>query len=323
MAFNELRAISTFVKAAELGSLRKAAGEQGVSPQAASQSLTQLELHLGVRLFHRTTRKLSLTDEGEEFLATAKPGLHTLERALLGARKGSEGVAGPLRIVGPRSTMLQVLPPVLEEFCKLHPEVRPDVQLDDKLGNWVESRVDVGFRAGSPPDTGVIARRLMPLQLIVCASPGYLLAHGTPTSIDDLVNHRCSGFRSPQMPNERPWDFKVGNEIVSRMIPAVFTTNDLDVEASAVVAGEVIGQIDGVTATPLVRSGALIPVLGQHMVDHLGLYIYYGSRVALPKRIRAFIDLAVERLVDNDRFFLHPHELMANIPVKKPRRRAA
>lgn len=319
MAFNELRAIATFVKAAELGSLRKAAGDQGVTPQAASQSLTQLESHLGVRLFHRTTRRLSLTDEGEAFLAAARPGLQTLQRALHSARKGSEEVSGPLRIVGPRSMMVQILPPILDEFCKRHPDVRPDVQLDDKIGNWVESRVDVGFRIGSSPDSGVIARRLLPLQLVVCASPAYLLAHGTPTSIDDLANHRCSGFRSPSIPNVRTWDFKVGEEIVSRTVPAVFTTNDLDVEANAVVAGEVIGQLDGVTATPLVRSGALVPILGQHMVDHLGLYIYYGSRVALPKRVRAFIDLAVERLVDNDQFFLHPHELTPQ--TRKTKRR--
>jgi DNA-binding transcriptional LysR family regulator len=321
MAFNELRAIAVFVKAAELGSLRKAAEDQGVTPQAASQSLTQLESHLGVRLFHRTTRRLSLTDEGEAFLAAAKPGLHTLQRALHSARKESEGISGLLRIVGPRSMMLRILPPLLAEFCKLHPDVRPDVQLDDRLGNWVESRVDVGFRIGSQPDSGVIARRLLPIQLVVCASPAYLLAHGTPAGIDDLANHRCSGFRSPSAPAVRTWDFKVGQEIVSRTVPAVFTTNDLDVEAGAVVAGEVIGQLDGVTATPLVRSGALVPVLGEHAVDHLGLYVYYGSRVALPKRVRAFIDLAIESLVDNDQFFLHRHEL--NPPIRKVRRKPA
>src|SRR6218665_2052207 len=178
MAFNELRAISTFVKAAELGSLRQAAISQGITPQAASQALTQLEAHLGLRLFHRTTRSLSLTEEGQAFLDAAQPGLATLQRALHGAQRGREAIAGPLRIAAPRSIMLPMLWPVLEAFCQRHPEVEPDVQLDDRIGNWVEERVDVGFRAGTPPAEGVIARRLLSLQLIVCAAPGYLERHG-------------------------------------------------------------------------------------------------------------------------------------------------
>ena len=104
MAFNELRAIATFVKAAELGSLRQAALAQAITPQAASQALTQLESHLGIRLFHRTTRRLSLTEAGRLFLHDAQPGLATLQRALVGARRGQEEIAGPLRIVGPRAT---------------------------------------------------------------------------------------------------------------------------------------------------------------------------------------------------------------------------
>jgi len=309
MAFNELRAISTFVKAAELGSLRQAAAAQAITPQAASQALVQLEQHLGVRLFHRTTRSLSLTQEGEQFLAAAQPGLSTLQRALHGARRGREEIAGPLRIVAPRSIMLEVLWPVLEEYCRRHPQVDPDIQMDDRIGNWVEDRVDVGFRAGAPPEGGVISRRIMPLQLVVCASPAYIAQHGAPATIDDLAQHRCSGFRHATTGKAMPWEFKVGEEIVARIIAASLLTNDVDLEARAVVAGQAIGQLIGVTAAPLVRSGQLVPLLTAHVTDHLGLYVYYGSRSAQPARARAFIDLAVERLAGNAQFFLQPHEL--------------
>lgn len=309
MAFNELRAIATFVKAVELGSLRQAATAQAITPQAASQALAQLEGHLGVRLIHRTTRRLSLTEEGQQFLDAAQPGLATLQRALHGARRGRDEIAGPLRIVATRSLMLPVLWPVLAEFCERHPDIEPDVQLDDRLGNWVEDRVDVGFRAGTPPADGVISRRLFPLQLVVCATPGYLARYGTPRHIDDLAQHRCSGFRHPATNKVMPWEFKVGAEIVARDFAPVLCTNDVELEANAVLSGHAIGQLVGVTAAPLVRSGQLVPVLTEHVAEHLSLYLYYGSRIAQPARVRAFIDLVVERAAGNAAYFLEPHEL--------------
>lgn len=311
MAFNELRAIATFTQAAELGSLRQAAVAQGITPQAASQALAQLEAHLGVRLFHRTTRRLSLTEEGQRFLAAAAPGLQALQRALHVARQGTDAIAGPLRIVAPRSVMLPLLWPVLDEFCARHPDVAPDVQLDDRIANWVQERMDVGFRAGTPPGDGVIARRLLPLPLIVCAAPAYLQRHGVPRTLDDLARHRCSGFRNAGTGKPMAWEFDIGGEIVTRDIATVFMANDVELEADAVVAGHCIGQLDGVTAAPLIRAGRLVPLLTAHVATHRALYLYYGSRVAQPARVRAFIDLAVERVAGHAGWVLNAQELAA------------
>ena len=323
MAINELRAICNFAKAAEMGSLRQAAAAQGITPQASSQLLGQLESHLGVRLFHRTTRSLSLTEEGRQFLASAQPGLATLQQAIQGARRGGEAMAGPLRIVAPRSILLEVVWPVITEFCRRHPQVEPDVQLDDRIGNWVEDRVDVGFRSGYPPEGGVVARRLLSLQLIVCASPAYIARHGAPTCIADLAQHRCSGFRHAATGKPMPWEFQVGDDIVARDILPAFCTNDIEVEARAVLGGHAVGQLVGTTDAPLVRSGHLVPLLPQHVAQHLGLYVYYGNRKALPERVRAFIDLAVEMLANNPAYALTPQELgLAQAePVRTPRAR--
>ena len=320
MAINELRAIANFAKAAELGSLRQAAAAQGITPQASSQLLVQLESHLGVRLFHRTTRSLSLTEEGRQFLASAQPGLATLQHAVQSARRGREAMAGPLRIVAPRSIMMEVVWPVLDEFCRRHPQVEPDVQLDDRLGNWVEDRVDVGFRSGYPPEGGVVARRLLTLQLIVCASPAYIARHGAPASIDELAQHRCSGFRHPGTGKPMPWEFRVGDDTVARHIEPAFCTNDIEAEARAVLGGHAVGQLVGFTAAPLVRSGQLVPLLTQHVAEHLALYVYYGSRTALPARVRAFIDLTVEMVANNPALVLAPHEL-APAQARPTRRR--
>ena len=150
MAINELRSVSTFIKAAELGSLRKAALELGISPQAASKALAQLEAHLDARLFHRTTRVMSLTDAGQRLLEDVQPSVLGLQRALQNARTARDDFAGPLRIAGPRTTFQPILWRLVEEFCDLHPGIQPDVLLEDRVGNWVEDRVDVGFRLVLP-----------------------------------------------------------------------------------------------------------------------------------------------------------------------------
>ena len=114
-----------------------------------------------------------------------------------------------------------------------------------------------------------------------------------------------------------PWDFKVGEETVSRTLPAAFCSNDIEIEARAVVAGQAIGQLLGTTAAPLVRAGKLLPLLPRHVADHMALYVYYGSRTAQPARVRAFIDLAVEMVAGNTAFFLAPHELeLGSAPAK-------
>lgn len=309
MPINEMRAIATFAKAVELGSLRKAASVQGMSPQAASQALAQLEQHLGVRLLHRTTRNIALTDEGQQFLEAAQPALNALERALQGVRSSRDERAGPLRIVGPRSTFLPVLWSLVDEFCRDNPGVQPDIQLDDRIGNWVQDRVDVGFRIGSQPEEGVIGRRLFPLQLIICASPTYLAKHGAPDSLNDLATHRCSVFRHPNTGRLLPWTVKINNEVVRIDISPALTTNDSELETEAVLSGQVIGQLAGISAAAHIRSGRLVPLLAEHVSDQSSVFLYYGSRTAVPTRVRAFIDLALERLGDSTDYALGAKEL--------------
>lgn len=306
---NELRSISTFVRTAELGSLSKAAEAQQISPQAASKALGQLEAHLGVRLFHRTTRSMSLTEEGQRFLEAAQPSLIGLQRALLGVRQTQENIAGPLRIVGPRTVLQPILGPVLDEYSRLYPEVQPDVQLDDRIGNWVEDRVDIGFRLGHTPQEGLIARRLFPLQLIICASPTYLRKHGVPHRLHDLGSHRCSAFRSSNNGRIAPWRVRVGENIQEQYVIPAFSTNDEDFELRTVLTGAIVAQLAAPTAAPHIRAGRLVPLLVDYISDAYSLYLYYGSRTAQPARVRCFIDLAVERLTDSRDFVLSSEEL--------------
>jgi DNA-binding transcriptional LysR family regulator len=299
------------VTAAQLGSLRKTAAALNISPQAASQALAQLEQHLNVRLFHRTTRSMALTDEGRRFLEEAQPSLLGLRRALQTARQAKDEISGPLRIVGPRSTFQPVLWRLIDEFCQQYPGIVPDVLLEDRVGNWVEDRVDVGFRLGLSPHEGVIARRLFPVQLVICASADYLRTYGAPESVAALQAHRCSVFRNPGTGRIVPWRVKSGDDEVQQPVVPAICTNDEILELRAVLAGRVIGQLAGVTAAPYIRSRQLVPLLVEHMPDRYSYFVYYGSRSAQPARARAFIDLAVKRLVDNSEYVLSTKELRA------------
>jgi DNA-binding transcriptional LysR family regulator len=182
--------------------------------------------------------------------------------------------------------------------------VQLDARFDDQFTDLVADRADVGFRGGSPPAGGTIARRLAPIQLIVCASPDYIGRHGAPQSIEELAAHRCTGYRRANTGKQAPWEFLIGNEIVYRDIAVALCTNDIDAEMDAVLSGLAIGQLGGFSAVPHIRSGRLVPLLTQHITQRESIYIYYRHRTEQPLRVRTFIDFMIERLADNEALFL-------------------
>lgn len=312
MSFNELRAIETLAKAVAAGSIRKAALAQGVTPQAASHAIAQLERHMGVRLLHRTTRNLAVTEEGRHLLDQALPALATLKGALTQVKEARHAIAGPIRIAGPKSAFAHVLMPLLDEFCRLNPAVQPEVELSDAIGDWVHDRIDVGFRIGlHHPGSGLIARRLFSLQLVVCAAPSYLARNGIPASPADLAQHRCSVFRNPVSGQLEPWYLGVDGAVEQHQLSPAFSTNDLELELQAVLAGQVIGQLTNLSAAEHIRAGRLVPLLLPNISAQYGIYLSYGSRTEQPNRVRAFIDLAVARLQDAPAFVLGSEELQA------------
>jgi DNA-binding transcriptional LysR family regulator len=191
----------------------------------------------------------------------------------------------------------------------LHPDVQLDVQLDDHFTDLINDRADVGFRGGSPPSGGTIARRLLPIQLIVCASPVYIERHGAPRTIDELDAHRCTGYRRANTGKQAPWEFLIGDEIVYRDVATALCVNDTDAETAAVIAGLGIGQLGSFSAIAPIRSGQLVPLLVQHVTQREAVYIYYRHRTEQPLRVRTFIDFMVTRLAGNRNFYFEPSEL--------------
>lgn len=169
--------------------------------------------------------------------------------------------------------------------------------------------MDVGFRISVSPQEGLIARRLFPLQLIICASPAYLRKYGVPKTLHDLSAHRCSVFRHAATGRLIPWTVKSGDNVQDHHVNPAMSTNDEMLELHAVLMGEVIAQMAGPTAAQYIRTGQLVPVLPEAITDIHGLFLYYGSRVAQPLRVRRFIDLAIERLANRQDVVLSAEEI--------------
>jgi DNA-binding transcriptional LysR family regulator len=293
---DDLKALTTLARVVETGSFRRAALELGVAPQATSKTVRQLEAQLGVRLLHRTTRKLSLTDEGAAFLAQVRPALSAIRSAIDALQAARGEVGGTLRITAPRSVGQHLVLPLLPPFMQEHPDVTVELELEDRITDLVADRIDVGFRMGAAMDRNVVARRLMDIRQWICASPAYLERHGRPRRWEDLARHRCTGFRHANTGRLMPWEYAEGDETAFTDIPARFAANDIDAEASAVLAGIGIGQIPNYIAAPLVRDGRLVHLLPKHVSARIGLYLYYPQRAQLPQKVRRFIDFSVARL---------------------------
>jgi DNA-binding transcriptional LysR family regulator len=311
---DEFKALATFVGVVEAGSFRRAAVQQGLAPQAVSKAVRLLEDRLGVRLLHRTTRKLSTTEEGARLFAQVQPGLATLRQAVESTKQSRTGVEGVLRVTAPRSVGLRIVVPMIEPFMAQHPGLQVELELEDRITDLVASRIDLGFRVGAQVDRNYVARRLADIQHCICASPGYVERFGRPRTWADLARHRCTGFRHVNTGKLMAWEYLDGAETAFREVPAVFSTNDVDAEVQAVLAGIGIGQLPGYAAVPLIEAGLLVQLLPRHTSERIGLYVYYLQGARLPARARAFIDFVSARLKDSDHFAVG----RARAPASKP-----
>ncbi|MRW83615.1 LysR family transcriptional regulator [Pseudoduganella sp. FT26W] len=302
---DELRAISTFIRAAELGSFNKVAEAQGTTPQAVSKTIRQFEQHLGVRLFHRTTRNSSLTEEGQRLLESIKPSMDGVVGALARARSAAREDEGTIRVAASGSMGRRILMPLLAEFQLSYPGIQIDLIQEDGFSDLVNDRIDVGFRGGNAPDAQIVSRRLFPVQQIVCASPDYLKRHGTPRSLPDLQSHRCTAYRQPGSGRPMAWEFEIDGDTVFHHVQPVLLSNDPDTEMHAVLAGIGIGQIDSINAAAAIRAGLLTPLLTDYVSARMGFYLYFPQRADMPGRVRRFVDFIVERLLNSQEFYIN------------------
>jgi len=282
--------VVAFIAVATEGSFARAGERLGIGRSAVSRSVQKLEGQLGARLFQRTTRATSLTREGELFFDNCRPGVERILQALEEMRDLREGPPrGLLRISAPLGFGRKVVAPLLAAFRARFPEVAVDLVLDEREADLVTDRVDVAFREGTLDDSQVIAKQLIPMQRLVCASPAYASRHGLPMSVEDIGKHACINQRFSNG-RLRTWDFRMDGRVHSVAPQAELTFNDPELVLQAVLDGEGLAQLPAYQVCDALRAGSLVTCLEEFSPDDGGHYLCYLSRQQLPKRIRAFVD---------------------------------
>ncbi|TEA77177.1 LysR family transcriptional regulator [Allopusillimonas ginsengisoli] len=287
--------VVAFLAVANEGSFSRASDRLGIGRSAVSRNVQKLEAQLDARLFHRTTRSTSLTREGELFYENCQPGVERIIQALEDMRELRNGPPrGHLRIHSTPGFGRKVIGPLLRDFYAQYPAITLELLLDPRPADFTAGRIDVSFRDGRMEDSDIVARQLIPMQMIVCASPSYAQAHGLPRHVDDLDVHHCINFRSASG-RIREWEFKVQGLAQKRHPPAAHIFNDIDLVLQAVLQGQGIAQFPAYQVCDLLRSKQLVACLAQHAPDDGGHYLCYLSRKQLPARIRAFVDYIIEQ----------------------------
>ncbi|WP_322415551.1 LysR family transcriptional regulator [Mesorhizobium huakuii] len=290
VALDRLTGLIAFARAGSLGSFTAAARSLGISPSAVSKSVQRLEQQLGVSLFTRTTRSLTLTPEGRELHERAVRLLRDAEEIEQVAKAVRAEPTGTLRIAVSLPIGLHLVAPALPAFRKLHPKVSIDLRIDDRLVDIVEQGIDIAVRIGELADSRLLSRRLSPLRLCAYAAPAYLAARGTPTHPDELAAHDTVNLRYQSSGQAFRWPFRMGEREIE-----IVPTSSIIVDASeAVMATLVAGGGIGISATfvaaPYVARGELALVLGDFAVERDNITALWPSSRRTNPAVRAFLE---------------------------------
>ncbi|HYF42997.1 MAG TPA: LysR family transcriptional regulator [Ramlibacter sp.] len=292
-----LGSIELFCLAADLESFTAAANQAGLTPAAVSRAIGRLEERLNVRLFVRSTRKIRLTEGGRAYLAQCKQALNQLveaERELTGQQAEAAGV---LRISAPTTFGHFMLLPMLPAFRERCPKVQVEVQVSNRNVDFTADGFDLAIRARTPPDSGLVARKLMDVPLVVAAAPEYLRRAGAPQSLDDLAQHECIQFILPRTGQPVPWEFRLDGQDVDLVTRGSYTLAE-DVLATATLArsGAGLVQAHRFIIEEDLRRGTLVEVLQPYAGRTRPFSIVYPATRHMPLRVRLFIDFLAERV---------------------------
>ncbi len=290
---NRLENMETFARIVEAGSISAAAERAGVAVSVASRRLKELEGHLGVALFRRTTRKLNLTDAGETFYRDCLRILDEVEQAETAAADRHERIRGRLRVALPSSFGHIHVGPAILEFLRAHPEVEFDLDFNDREVDLMQEGFDLAIRIAPLPDSSLVARKLASIRRVMCASPDYLAQHGTPRSLDDLAAHRCLIYSLVR--DLEDWQPEGGERSAKPKPYAYLKSSTGEFLRDAAVAGFGIAVMPTFFVYREIEQGTLVPLHDEFEFASLDAWAIYPPTRHLPRRVRAFIDFLAER----------------------------
>lgn len=298
--------VALFTRAAALSNLSAAGREFGLSAAVASARLAQLERQLGARLLHRTTRRISLTQEGEVFAERARTLLDAADAARASVGHAFEQPQGRLRVSMPSSLGRQHVSPVIPEFLQRFPGVSLDLRLSDEVVDIIDKGIDLAIRLGPMKDSTLVARKLATNRRVLCAAPAYLEKHGLPRHPQDLTQHECI-----VLSGQRNWAFMTPTGIVDIRVSGRLATDNGEVIRDALVQGFGIGVKSTWSVAPFLHSGELVPVLANYpLAESIAIWAVYPSRAFVPPKTTAFIDFLTRHFGDPPYWDVDPGRVM-------------
>lgn len=291
---NRFLEMQTFCAVVDAGSFVKAADTLDMSKAAVSRYVSDLEARLGVRLLHRTTRRLSLTEEGAVFNARCRELISGVEEAEAEVSSSSATARGLLRVNVPVTFGILHLAPLWQKFHALYPEVRLNVELSDRVVDVIEEGYDMAIRIASLPSSSLISKRLASTRIVLCASPQYLEKHGEPEHPSDLVRHSVIGYSYWQ--GGDTWTFEGPEGPVSVKIHPWMTTNNGDTCRDVALAHQGISLQPTFIIGNDLANGGLVEVLPEYRSIELGIYAIYPTRKHVAPKVRALVNFLEEQL---------------------------
>jgi DNA-binding transcriptional LysR family regulator len=288
----DLQQISSFLAVVRAGSFVGAADATGLSKAAVSRHVAELEATLGQRLLHRTTRRLSLTDDGQRFQARAAELVAALEELEAEARSSGGEASGLLRINAPVTFGNLHLAPLWPRLLAAHPKLALDVALNDRVVDLVDEGFDVAIRITNRLDPQLVSRRLASTRMVLCASPAYLAANGTPVHPRELAAHAVFAYSYFAAGDD--WAFEGPDGHVNVHVHPRMHTNSGDTCRAAALEHQGIVLQPDFLVGPDLRSGALVELMPAYRSIELGVHAVYATRKHLPMKTRRLIDFLVE-----------------------------
>ena len=277
-----------FIRIAHSGSFTLAADQLGLPRPTVSQAIQQLEARLGARLLHRTTRKVSLTQDGETLLERAQTLVADLEELEQQFQPATGHISGRVRVDMPSRIARRLVAPALPQFLALHPDIQVELGSSDRMVDLVQEGIDCAVRVGTPASSSLVAKPIGQLRLINCASPAYLARHGQPQSPADLPRHLAVHYASPSSGRIAPWEWLEQGQVKSCAMASSVAVNNAETYIACCLAGLGLIQIPAYDVAQHLASGALVQVLHDWPAPGMPMQLVYPHRRHPSRRMQAF-----------------------------------
>ncbi|HTD05711.1 LysR family transcriptional regulator [Undibacterium sp.] len=287
---DRLEALNVFCRVVEFGGFSKAADKLGVSTSSVTNHIAGLEKHFNAKLLNRTTRSMSLTDEGRQCYEHALQLLSDMSELEGSLMQSNRKPGGSLRVDMPSIISRLYVAPALPRFLAAYPDITLKMTVGDRNIDMVEEGVDVLIRIGNLPSSNLIAKSICKTEYICCASPAFLEKHGVPASPEDLAQYPCLSFLKPNSRQVRPWLFERGGEKFQHIPQALVAMDHVESMIEAAKAGAGIVQHMSISVAEPIRAGSLVPILRDWMAPGPDVAVLFQQKHHRAAKIKAFVD---------------------------------